>query len=58
MTLTETRMLRYVMYEYYAQRWKLCKIWGGGGGGLDLRFLGGMEECSPRIVIMPIRTIK
>ena len=33
MTLTQTKMLRYLMYEYYAQRRKLCKILGGGGGG-------------------------
>jgi hypothetical protein len=25
LTLTQIKMLLYVMYEYYAQRWKLCK---------------------------------
>ena len=47
------------MYEYYAQRRKLCKILGGGGASAEGTIcLGGMGECSPRIVIMPIMTIK
>ena len=47
------------MYEYYAQRRKLCKILGGGGRVAKAQdFKGSMGECSPRIVIMPITTIK
>ena len=35
-----------------------AKYWGGGASAEGTRFLGGMGECSPRIVIMPITTIK
>jgi hypothetical protein len=42
------------MYEYYAQRRKLCKILGGGGGGGGVasaegtRFLGGYGGMLPQ----------
>ena len=35
-----------------------AKYWGGGRVAKAQDFKGGMGECSPRIVIMPITTIK